>query len=178
VINAGAGGDTTESGRARCEADVLATDPDLVIIQLGINDAAVDVWRDPPATASRVPLDRYRENLESFVDTLQARGARVILMTPNRIRWSDQTRALYGKPPYDPADPDGFAVTMPPYVEAVRQVAAAKGVTLIDVWAAYQEYDAVEGQSMDELLLDGMHPNAAGHRLVADRLLAAVHSPD
>jgi len=178
VFNAGIGGDTTELGRARFEQDVLDRRPDLVIIQLGINDAAVDVWRNPPAPGPRVALERYRENLTYFVTTLQAQGAQVILMTPNPLRWADKTRKLYGQPPYDPQSPDGFSVTMPPYVEAVRQVAAERGVKLIDVWAAYHDYDGIEGQSMDGLLLDGMHPNEAGHRLVAERLIAAIRPAD
>jgi len=47
-------------------------------------------------------------------------------------------------------------------------------VKLIDVYAQYGAYDAIPGQSMDKLLLDGMHPNAKGHRLAADLLIESV----
>ena len=41
IVNAGAGSNTTEHGRRRFQSDVLAHKPALVIIQFGINDAAV-----------------------------------------------------------------------------------------------------------------------------------------
>ena len=73
MINSGIGGDTTARARKRFEKDVLAHNPGLVIIQLGINDSAIDVWRDPPAAKSRVPIERYEENLRHFVRTLKER---------------------------------------------------------------------------------------------------------
>ena len=46
----------------------LGGKPDTVLIQFGINDAAVDVWKNPPADRPRVSLKQYRENLIYFVD--------------------------------------------------------------------------------------------------------------
>jgi lysophospholipase L1-like esterase len=177
VLNAGVGGNSTEDARKRFERDVLDHKPQVAIIQFGVNDSAIDVWKDPPATAPRVALARYRENLEYFVDMLQKQTARVILMTPNPLRWTDKTKAMYGKPPYKPDDPTGFNVLLLGYAEAVRQVAREKQVGLIDLYARYEVYDEQEGQSMDDLLLDGMHPNERGHRLAADLLLAQIAAP-
>src|SRR5690606_34808526 len=53
-LNRGVPGNTTEMARERFENDVLRPAPRLVIIQFGINDATVDVWMKPPATAPRV----------------------------------------------------------------------------------------------------------------------------
>ncbi len=170
VVNAGVPGDTTEKARARFERDVLARKPALVVIQFGINDAAVDVWKHPPAKAPRVPLKRFRENLAFFVDALQSRGAKVVLMTPNPLRWTPRLRQLYGKPPYRVDEADGFNVVLKDYAQAVRDLAAAKSVPLVDVYKAYQDYDRQPGRSMDELLLDGMHPNDKGHELTASLL--------
>lgn len=172
IINAGVGGNTTAMARERFEEDVLSHDPDLVIIQFGICDAAVDVWRG--ATEPRVAIDDYEANLQYFVETLQARGARVILMTPNPLRWTDALREMYGKPPYDPGDPDGFNVLLRDYAERMRRVAARTGATLVDAFAAFAAYGEVEGQSVDDLLLDGMHPNSAGQALETDLLLDAI----
>jgi len=49
VINAGIGGNTTAHALARFEKDVLARDPDLVIMQFGNNDSSIDVWKEPHA---------------------------------------------------------------------------------------------------------------------------------
>jgi len=170
VVNAGVGGNTTAQARRRFEKDVLAKQPDLVIIQFGINDSVVDVWRKPPATRSRVPVDRYETNLRYFIHTLRSRGAKVILMTPNPLRWTKKLKTMYGKPPYDPRDPNGFNVTLTPYAEVVRKVAREAGVALIDVFAEFTAYGRVGNQTVDDLLLDGMHPNDKGHAIIAGLL--------
>ena len=59
VHNAGIGGNTTANARARLIKDVLPYKPRIVVIQFGINDAAVDVWKKPPAKESRVSLADY-----------------------------------------------------------------------------------------------------------------------
>lgn len=172
VINAGVPGDTTERARKRFESDVLAHKPRLVLIQLGGNDAAIDVWRD--VTTPRVSPQRYEENLQHFVRTLQQHGAEVILMTAGMFRWTPKLKELYGKAPYDPNDPDGFNLKLREYAAIVRRVAREQEAALVDVFAAHERFDAVEGQSVDDLFLDGMHPNDAGHQLVAELLTPQV----
>ncbi len=171
VINAGVGSSHTEHARGRFKKDVLAHKPAWVIVQFGINDAAIDVWKKPPAKTPRVKLDRYKANIEYFVETVRAHQINVILMTPNPLRWVPKTRELYGKPPYRPDDPDGFNALLRDYADAVREVAKDKSVALVDIYAQYEAYDRQDGKSMDELLLDGMHPNEKGHRLAADLLI-------
>ena len=174
IVNSGIGGSTTEHSRARFKRDVLDHDPDLVVIMLGGNDSAVDVWKKPPATGPRVTKKRYAENLHYFIKTLKARGAKVILMAPPPFRWTPKLKRLYGKPPYDVNDPWGFSLHLSDYCRAVRAVAREEGVPLVDVFKAFLEYDRGEGQSVDDLLLDGMHPNDEGHRIVAELLAAEI----
>ena len=71
VYNAGVGSNTTKNARDRFARDVLAHKPRVVVIQFGINDAAVDVWKQPPATAPRVPLAEYEQNLRWMITTLR-----------------------------------------------------------------------------------------------------------
>ena len=174
VINSGVPGNTSSDGMARFQSDVRSYNPDLVIVQFGINDSAWDVWKNPPATGPRVDLATYTANLINAVQTLKADGAQVILMTPNALRWTDTTLGLYGSSPYDPNDPMGFNATITPYCQAVRDLAAAESVPLVDVYNMFVDYDAVSGQSMDDLLLDGMHPNNQGQQMVADALLSVI----
>ena len=174
VINSGKGGDNTAGAAGRFETDVLAHDPDLVIIQFGINDSAVDVWKG--ATEPRVPIEDYERNLEGFVTALTERGCAVIIMTSNPLRWTDKLRETYGKPPYDPDDPEGFNLLLPGYVERARQVAARHELPLVDSFRAFTEYGQAEGQSTDDLLLDGMHPSARGHEIEAEMLLQQIRA--
>ena len=169
VHNAGLGGNTTRDALKRFEPSVLRHQPRVIVIQFGINDSAVDVWKKPPATASRVPLKEYLDNLRTMIAAAQKQKAKVILMTPNPLRWTPKLIAVYGKAPYHPDAEDGFeSATLVPYVEALRALATELKVPLVDVHAAYPKSHA------DALLLDGMHPNDKGHELVAELLVPVI----
>ena len=174
VVNSGVGSSTTREARSRFERDVLAHRPEVVIIMLGANDSAIDVWKNPPATQSRVSREEYGENLSYFCKTLKTQGAKVILMTPTPFRWTLKLKELYGKRPYDVDDPNGFSAPLAEYCEIMRKVAREEEVTLIDLFQAFQGYDRVDGQRVEDLLLDGMHPNDLGHELVTDLLVPEI----
>jgi lysophospholipase L1-like esterase len=164
VINSGVGGSHTgrrtdndrhkvRHGRDRFESDVTSQEPDLVVIQFGINDSWVD--GDDSGQESRIGLDAYRENLEFFVTTLQKRGVAIILMTPNALGhvhadWRHQRLGLYA--------------------EAVRELASSHRVPLVDVHRMFRGAE----NGPDALLLDGAHPNAEGHRHIADTLVRQI----
>ncbi|MBI5801655.1 MAG: exo-alpha-sialidase [Verrucomicrobia bacterium] len=171
VHNAGTPGNTTREARKRFERDVLAHKPRVVVIQFGLNDAAVDVWKTPPASAPRVPLAEYEQNLRWMLDTLRTQKAKPVLMTTNPLRWTSKLRDLYGKPPYRPDDADGFdAPVLARYNEAVRQLAKELAVPLVEI------HDLFAGKNADQLLLDGMHPNDAGHELIAAQLMPVIRA--
>lgn len=67
VVNAGVSGDTTTDGLARLDW-ALAEKPDLVILELGANDALRGI--DP---------DTVRTNLDKIIAKVQASGARLLL---------------------------------------------------------------------------------------------------
>jgi lysophospholipase L1-like esterase len=171
VINAGVGGNSTSQARARFEHDVLEQKPECVILQFGINDAAVDVWRDPPARQPRVLLEDYEKNLRYFCRELKSRKCQIVLMTPNPLQWTDQLLSLYGKSPYQPEDPDGFNVLLKRYSDKVREIARDEKVILVDVDKKFRTLAQDTDQELSSLLLDGMHPNAQGHELIATALL-------
>src|SRR5262249_18292990 len=158
----------TSNGKARFQKDVLDHHPDVVVIMFGINDVAVDVWKTPPASAPRVSLADYRQNLTAMVQAIKAQGARVILMTSNPIYWADATRNLYAKPPYLPDDVDGFNALLRDYVQAVREIAQKEGTGLVDVFAAFKSREAEPGHKPGSLARDGMHPDDEGQRIIAD----------
>ncbi len=68
TINAGVSGDTTADGLARLEHDVLALDPDVVLITLGGNDLK-----------NRIDVAIAEANLVAIIERIQAIGAMVIL---------------------------------------------------------------------------------------------------
>lgn len=164
VINSGVGGSHTgrlsdnahhqrQHALDRLEKAVCAHEPDIVIIQYGINDSYVD--SGDPNGASRIPLNGYTTNLSAMVKTLTKAGAQVILMTPNafgatREGWRHDRLAQY--------------------VAGMRSVAARQNVPLIDVHRFYEDYGDGTLQARDKLLLDGVHPNDEGHAIVAEKI--------
>src|SRR5690606_8655366 len=112
----------------------------------------------------------YRNNLTEMVRALKQQGARGILMTSNPLYWSSTTLKLYGKPPYQPDHADGFNVILRDYIGAVREIAETEKVGLVDVFAAFEAYDAESKHKQGSLSSDGMHPGAAGQRIIADLL--------
>ncbi len=178
VVNAGIGGNTTANAKARFDQDVLAHRSAVVIMQFGINDSAVDVWKKPPATGPRVPLEDYRDHLREMLRTVKQSGARVVLMTPNPISWTDPLRKLYGSAPYLLEDPDGMNVLLRDYAEAVRELAREESVDLVDVYAAFKAEDQLPKRKPGWLCPDGMHPGDEGHRLVAKLLVEHLASAD
>jgi acyl-CoA thioesterase-1 len=68
VVNAGVSGDTTAGGLRRVDW-ALKSKPDIVLLELGVNDA----FRGQE-------LDRVRANLDALVTRFEAAGARVLLL--------------------------------------------------------------------------------------------------
>ena len=88
VVNAGVSGDTSAGGRARLDW-ALAEHPDLVIVELGANDALRGL--DPASTY---------DNLDNIVTRIRARDIEVLLTgmqaPPNfGRRYSEDFRSIY-----------------------------------------------------------------------------------
>ena len=168
VINAGVGGShtgrLTDNDRHnrrhaldRIDDAVRNHKPDIVVVQFGWNDSWID--SDKANGSSRIPVDKYADNLVQIVDTLSKDGARIILMTPNRPR----------------SNVDAWRVKRTQqYVRVVRNLAEKKRVSLVDVWSEYESVAQEPSQSSDDLLLDSVHPNDKGHELVAKMLVNLI----
>ncbi len=183
VINAGLSGTTSEQAVERLDADVRRHRPHYVIVQFGINDSWIDA--DEGRTDPRLSVDEFDAQLSAIIETLRADGARPILMTPNPMRWSEFYGREYWDHPelgFDAEDPRGINRLLDVYAQRVRDVARRKSVPLVDVSARFEAYDRSPGRSISELLLpnDDIHPNDAGHALIAEwltELLAADLEP-
>ncbi len=175
VINSGKGGSHTgflsdngrhqiHHARDRFQQAVLDHLPDVVIIQFGINDSYVD--EGDQAGSSRIPLKQYRENLRFMIRTLDSVGAQVFLMTPNAFgsqkeAWRHERLARYA--------------------DACRDVAGEEFANLIDIYQFFLDYGEGRLVARDSLLLDGVHPNDAGHghiaRMIANEIRINRASP-
>ena len=82
-----------------------------------------------------------------------------------------RAKEFYGKPPYRPDDTDGWNILLKEYAEVGRRVTKSHGVALVDFYKIFKTYGGQEGHDLNDLMLDGMHPNDLGHSLIADSLL-------
>jgi acyl-CoA thioesterase-1 len=86
VVNAGVSGDTTDGGLARIDG-ALAEKPDIVILELGANDALRGIQ---PA--------RVRANLDAMITKIQRSGAKLVLTgmlaPPN---WGEEYRRAFDR---------------------------------------------------------------------------------
>jgi lysophospholipase L1-like esterase len=164
ILNRGVPGDNTQRMLARFERDVISHRPNLVLVMAGINDSA---WVDagPRArTSPRVPLAEFARNLQEIVGRVRDSGGRVLLLTPNPI-----SRAyVYSNVGYYSSHDMNEELAR--YVSAVRETGRQMAVPVADVFADWM----TSGMSLDSLLLDGIHPNAEGHRRIAATLLPEV----
>jgi acyl-CoA thioesterase-1 len=89
IVNASISGETTSGGLARLPALLAEHKPDVVVVELGANDAL-----------RGLPLDGTRNNLSQMVGLSQKAGARVLLvgmMVPPNYgkRYADDFAALF-----------------------------------------------------------------------------------
>jgi len=143
VIVTAIGGETSESGAARFEVEVLTHRPDLITIDYGLNDR-------------RIGLEMARSSWVSMIEKALSKDIKIILLTPT----GDMSASLE-----DASDP------LNQHAELIRALAREYGVGLVDSLAAFQGY-LREGGSLPALMSQGNHPNRAGHDLVVRELLA------
>lgn len=103
---------------------------------------------DHSSQTYRVPVAQHAKNLAAITRAARQRGADVILLAL-------QQRPRVGKPP-DPR--------LPPYRKNFHDVAARFSAPLIDMATLWSDKSDDE---LTALFLDDVHPNAAGHALIA-----------
>ena len=142
VITTAIGGEQSEQGAARFEAEVLTHRPDVLFIDYALNDR-------------QIGLERSERAWRAMIEAALARNVRVILMTPTPdlsedIR-SDEAR-LY------------------PFVQMIRRLAAEYHVGLADPYACFRSR-AEAGEKIASYMAQVNHPDARGHAIVAEEIL-------
>jgi len=164
VVNAGVDGDITPNAIRRVDSDVLAHRPQLVTVLFGVNDAGY--YRpdtDGFAETPRVAEHEFANRLTDIVARLQSGGVKVLLLTPlpmNENYWGAQLA---------PYIENGLNFLVERYAARVREVARQRGVRLVDAYSHFRNLG-----DTTRIVPDGIHPNAEGHRLLAELLAPAL----
>ncbi|TKG90757.1 hypothetical protein EYV94_23115 [Puteibacter caeruleilacunae] len=165
VLNRGIGGSHTgrltdnnrhkiQHAQDRLQDAVLDEMPDITLVCFGINDS----WFDGDSNKPRIPLDDYERNLRTIVNEISDNESKILLMTPNALG------KRHEKWRYD---------NLEKYVEVIRKIALEKNIPLVDQWKIYERY-SLSGKDIDDLLLDGTHPNDSWHEELAGLIASAI----
>jgi lysophospholipase L1-like esterase len=159
LTGAGIGGNKVYDLYLRMDSDVLAKNPDVVVIWVGVND----VWHKSSFGTGTDP-DKFEKFYTAIIKKLQSRNIRVFLTTPaaigERTDFSNQQ--------------DG---DLNLYAAIIRRLAAANSCGLVDLRKVFLEYNLKhnpENRESGILTTDRVHLNEAGNKLVAEEMLKAV----
>lgn len=153
IINRGMGGQDTPEMMKRFKAAVLASDPDLVIWQLGTNTVIKGTENDVAATKALV---------EEGIAQLQSRGIDVVLIDPQYVP------AVTAK--------QGNASEM---VNLIANVAKLKNVSLFPRFEVMKQWHENDKMPFDSFVIgDGLHMNDWGYacfaQLLGDTIIKSV----
>lgn len=155
IVNRGIGGDTVRHLAERWHRDVIGERPDWLSVKIGIND----VWRAFGTNSHEsVPLPEYEETLRRLLDQAQQQtGTRLILATPYMI---------------EPNRSVPMRRQMDWYGDVVRKLAPEYDALLVDTQAAFDT--VLQHTTPGNWADDQIHPNSAGHMVIALAWLRAV----
>jgi lysophospholipase L1-like esterase len=162
LAGAGIGGNKVYDLYLRMEDDVLAKNPDVVVIYVGIND----VWHKA-SSGTGTDKDKFEKFYIAIIKKLQAKNIKVFVCTPSVIGELKDSR--------NQQDGDLNA-----YADVIRNLAKTNNCPLIDLRNAFINYDAqnnAENKDRGVLTTDRVHLNPAGNTLVAAEMMKALGIP-
>jgi len=156
---AGIGGNKVYDLYLRMEDDVLAKNPDVVIVYIGVND----VWHKA-TSGTGTDADKFEKFYNAIVKKLKDRNIKVILCTPAAIgEKTDFTNQQDGD--------------MNAYSNIIRGLAQKNNLALVDLRKVFLEYNLKNNPDNKDrgiLTTDRVHLNAKGNQLVADEMWKVI----
>lgn len=159
AAGAGIGGNKIYDLYLRMDDDVLAKDPNIVVIWVGVND----VWHKRSSGTGTDP-DKFQRFYTAVIKKLQAKNIKVFLCTP----------ACIGEKTDFSNEQDG---DLNQYSTFIRQLASANNCGLIDLRKSFLAYNLANNKDNKEsgiLTTDRVHLNEKGNQLVADEMMKAI----
>ncbi len=160
-IGAGIGGNKIYDLYLRMEDDVLAKNPNVVVLYIGVND----VWHKA-SSGTGTDADKFAKFYQAVIDKIKAKNAKIILCTP----------AVIGEKTDGSNQQDG---DLTEYSKIIRGLAQKNGLPLVDLRKAFIDYNNKnnkENKDRGILTTDRVHLNAIGNQLVADEIWKAIQA--
>lgn len=148
-VNKGVGGNKTADLLARTERDVVAEQPDIVVLECGIND----VWHRFTC-GEEVTAEEFRGNYRAIAEQIKATGAKLIAVEPYALNVGDKQR-------------------LRPCLNEFNLIVRETAAELADAFIPIDEIFAGVTQDIApaKFAADGIHPTHRGCRYIADLLI-------
>lgn len=161
LIGEGIGGNKIYDLYLRAEEDVLAQNPDVVVIWVGVND----VWHKV-THGTGTDADKFEQFYRALIKRFQDKGIKVIVCTP----------ATIGEKTDFSNQQDG---DLNHYSTIIRNISKTMNTGLLDlreIFLSYNQENNTENLDRGILTSDRVHLNEKGNKLVAERMLKALES--
>jgi lysophospholipase L1-like esterase len=158
-IGSGVSGNKVYDLYLRIDEDVLAKNPDVVVIYIGVND----VWHKV-SSGTGTDADKFENFYNAVVRKLKEKNIRVILCTP----------AVIGEKTDFTNQQDG---DMNRYSNIVRGIAQKNNLPLVDLRQKFLDYNKqynTQNKESGILTKDRVHLNAKGNQVVAEEMWKAI----
>lgn len=142
VINTSIGGENSESGLKRFEADVLTHKPDVLFIDYALNDRGMG-------------LERAKTAWEKMIRLALDKNIKVILLTPS---------------PDQRVDIKDDLSILDQHANQIKALAKSFQIGLIDTYALYKN-KVKSGANLIDYMSQVNHPNEKGHQMITDEIL-------
>ena len=159
TIGAGVSGNKIYDLYLRLEEDVLAKQPDIVVIYIGVND----VWHKQ-SSGTGTDYDKFGKFYQAIVKKLKANNIKVIISTPAVIgERTDNSNQLDGDLNY--------------YSNWIRSFTVKENIPLVDLRKIFMDYNVQNNKENKEsgiLTRDRVHLTAIGNEMVAEAFWKAI----
>lgn len=166
IINSGISGDNATNGFDRLERDILAYNPDLLVVSFGLNDS----------TRGEEGLPLYTESLEKIFSKVKALGIECIFMTQNfmNTNTSEHLQSEFLRDLAADFSKIQNSGMLEKYYQSAKEVAKKQGVSICDCYEKWKKlYEG--GVNVTELLANKLnHPIRELHYLFAYSLLEVM----
>ncbi len=154
-VNRGIGGQTTPQMLVRFREDVINLQPKVVVILAGTNDIA--------GNTGPMTLDEIEANYSSLAELAAAHSIRVVFSSVLPVH------------NYTPESQEMYAERSPEKILALnrwlKQYCGDRDLVYLDYFSAMVDD---KGLLKKDLAVDGLHPNAAGYKIMAPLAEAAI----
>jgi len=159
LMGAGIGGNKVYDLYLRMDDDILAKNPDIVVIWVGVND----VWHKR-SFGTGTDADKFEKFYNAIIKKLQAKNIKVLICTPAAIgEKTDFSNELDGD--------------LNKYSSIIRNIAKNNNCALIDLRKMTLDYNLAHNPDNKEsgiLTSDRVHLNETGNNAVADAMFKAL----